>query len=61
MPEVLDVLLGQRDDLRKKFDALTLGKQRNVIHTILKIKNIDKQVQTAIMLIEAGGMRRLER
>jgi hypothetical protein len=61
MPEVLEVLLSQQDELRQQFEALTPGKQRNVIHTILKIKDMDKQVQTALTLIREGGFRRGER
>lgn len=61
MPEVLEVLLSQQDELRQQFEALTPGKQRNVIHTILKIKDLDKQVQTALTLIREGGVRRRER
>lgn len=53
VPEVLQVLLDQDAVLNRKYDQLTMGKKRNVIHTINRIKDIDKQVQQAISLI--GG------
>ncbi|MEM6642390.1 MAG: YdeI/OmpD-associated family protein [Bacteroidota bacterium] len=52
MPEVLQVLLDQDELLKNKFQKLTMGKKRNVIHTISKIKDVDKQVKRAIELIE---------
>lgn len=48
MPEVLEALLTQDDDLKSIFDKITDGKKRSLIYTILKIKDIDKQVQTSI-------------
>ena len=51
MPEVLEAILEQDESIKATFDTLTLGKKRNVIHQINKIKNIDKQVQKTIKLI----------
>lgn len=51
MPEVLEAVLAQDEDLKTIFDSLTLGKQRNVIHSINKIMDIDKQIQRTIQLI----------
>lgn len=48
MPEVLEALLSQDDELRGIFDKMTDGKKRSLIYTILKIKDIDKQVQTSV-------------
>ena len=48
MPEVLEALLSQDGDLKSIFDKITDGKKRSLIYTILKIKDIDKQVQTSI-------------
>jgi hypothetical protein len=45
MPEILEAVLEQDNDLKTIFDSLTLGKKRNVIHSINKIKDIDKQIQ----------------
>ncbi|MEL6988369.1 MAG: YdeI/OmpD-associated family protein [Bacteroidota bacterium] len=52
MPEVLEVLLEQDKELSNKFESLSMGKKRHVIHSIVKIKNIDKQVEKAIKMIE---------
>lgn len=51
MPEVLEVLLEQDDELKTIFEKLSMGKKRHVIHSINKIKDIDKQINTAIKTI----------
>ena len=51
MPEVLEALLEQGDDLIAIFKKLSLGKKRHVIHSINKIKDIEKQISTAIRVI----------
>lgn len=51
MPEVLEAILEQDEAIKAIFEALTLGKKRNVIYQINKIKDIDKQVQKAIRII----------
>lgn len=51
MPEVLEAVLEQDEDVKAIFENLTLGKKRNVIHQINKIKDIEKQVHKTIKLI----------
>lgn len=51
MPQVLEVVLEQYEGLKAVFESLTLGKKRNVIHSINRIKDIDKQIQMAISII----------
>jgi hypothetical protein len=51
MPEVLEALLAQDDGAKQQFDALTDGKKRGLIHTINRIKNVDKQVHTALAML----------
>ncbi|MCU0322345.1 MAG: YdeI/OmpD-associated family protein [Chitinophagaceae bacterium] len=51
IPEVLEVILEQDETVKATFDSLTLGKKRNIIHQINKIKDVDKQIQKAIKLI----------
>jgi hypothetical protein len=51
MPEVLEAVLQQDEALNTIFQSLTLGKKRNVIHTINKINDVDKQVLKAISAI----------
>ena len=48
MPEILDSIIEQDADLKAIFESLTLGKKRNIIHQIIKIKDIDKQIQTSL-------------
>ena len=54
MPEVLEALLAQDEELKARFDGLTMGKKRFVIHSIARIKNIDLQVQRAIESIRGN-------
>lgn len=52
MPEVLQVLLDQDESMKNKFDQLTMGKKRNIIFQIARIKDVDKQVSKALSLID---------
>ena len=61
MPEVLEAILEQDENIKATFDSLTLGKKRNVIHQINKIKDIDKQVQKTIKLINDSTKPRPKR
>ena len=61
MPEVLEVILEQDEKLKITFESLTLGKKRNVIHQINKIKDLDKQVQKTTMLINDSTKPRIKR
>ncbi|MFD1256470.1 DUF1905 domain-containing protein [Mucilaginibacter terrae] len=46
IPEVLEAFLTQDEEAQSIFNNLTDGKKRSIIHTINKIKDIDKQVQS---------------
>lgn len=61
IPEVLKVILEQDENKKLIFESLTLGKKRNVIHQINKIKDIDKQVQKTIKLIDETTKPRSKR
>ncbi len=52
MPEVLEAVIEQDEQLKAIFESLTLGKKRNIIHQIIRIKDIDKQIQKSINLIK---------
>ena len=45
MPEVLIVFLEQDADSKAIFDKLTDGKKRSLIYSIVKLKDIDKQIR----------------
>lgn len=51
IPEVLEALLTQDDEAKRRFDAFTPGKKRTLIYSMARIKDIDKQVQTAISIL----------
>ena len=52
MPESLQVMLDQDEVGSKYFHALTPGKQRSLIHLVAKVKNIDKQINKSLAIIE---------
>jgi hypothetical protein len=52
MPEVLETVIEQDEHLKTIFESLTPGKKRNIIHQISRIKDIDKQIQKSIKLIQ---------
>ena len=52
MPEVLEVLLSQDEQLNSKFEKLSMGNKRHVIHSIIRIKDIDLQIAKAVEKIE---------
>ena len=56
MPEVLEVLLSQDEQLNSKFQKLSLGNKRHVIHSIIKIKDIDLQIAKAVESIEVHSL-----
>ncbi len=58
VPEVLEALLAQDDELKTRYERLTDGKKRGLIHSIAKLKDIDKQVKIAVAII--NGMPRPE-
>lgn len=51
MPEILEALLEQDEELKSKYEKLSMGKKRHVIHTISRIKDIDKQIDGAAKII----------
>jgi len=48
IPEVLNVLLEQDEDAKTIFENMTDGRKRTLIYTILRTKNIDKQVEMTL-------------
>ena len=58
IPEVLEALLEQDEELKKIFEGLTMGKKRSVIYSISRIKDIDKQIQNAIKAIHEVSLPR---
>ena len=61
VPEVLQSLLEQDAELRSTFERLLPSKQRNVIHQLSRIKNIDHQIARAPELIYTATKPRPKR
>jgi len=56
MPDVLEALLTQDDDLQKRYDQFTDGKKRGLIYSMNTTKDIDRQVRIAVAIL--NGMPR---
>lgn len=50
--EVLDVFLAQDEDGKQIFDKFTDGRKRTSIFKVLRIKNIDKQLETIMNFLK---------
>lgn len=61
LPETIEILLEQDNELKNKFDQLTDGKKRTIIVLISKIKDIDKQISKTIDLINNPTIPRNKR
>lgn len=57
VPEVLAVLLAQDEEVHRVYQQLTDGKKRSLIYTLLKVKDIDEQVHTALKFLEEASLR----
>ncbi len=52
MPEEFAEVLKQDPEGDRLFHALTAGKQRSLIHSVITVKNIDKRIHTALIIVE---------
>ncbi len=57
IPEVIEVLIAQDDEIAHRWRSLTDGKKRSIIHSVDRIKNIDLKVRRAVTLIEEVSSR----
>ncbi len=58
MPEELEELLRQDNEGKRRFDLLSPGKQRNILHYVGNHKNPDRRLDRAVVCIE--NLKRLE-
>jgi hypothetical protein len=58
LPETVEILLEQDEELKNKYDKLTDGKKRSIIVQVNKIKDIDKQLSRTIELINNPLLQR---
>lgn len=61
MPETIEALLEQDEELKEKFSKMTDGKKRSIIVQTGKIKDIDKQIAMTIKLINNPDLQRQKR
>lgn len=61
IPEVLEVFLAQDEAGKQIFDQFTDGRKRTLIFSVLRIKNIDKQVETIIKFLKAEHEKNREK
>ena len=58
IPETIEILLEQDQELNAKFSKLTNGKKRSIIVQTSKLKDIDKQILKTIELINNPELQR---
>ncbi len=58
IPETIEILLEQDEELKEKFSKLTDGKKRSILVQTSKIKDIDKQIAKTIELINNPKLQR---
>ena len=52
MPEELNAVLAEDGLFRELFEALTSGKQRNLIYIVNKVKDSDKRIEKSLIISE---------
>ncbi len=52
MPEEFREVLEQDTVAKGYFDTLTAGKKRSLIHIVTGVKNVDKRIERALMIVE---------
>jgi uncharacterized protein YdeI (YjbR/CyaY-like superfamily) len=52
MPAEFNEVLKQDREGNKLFHALTAGKQRSLLYLVGKVKNIDRRIHTALVVVE---------
>ncbi|MFK7750031.1 MAG: DUF1905 domain-containing protein [Kordia sp.] len=52
IPEVLEVFLAQDPEGESIYNKLTDGRKRTLIFSVLRIKNVDKQVETILNFLQ---------
>jgi len=57
-PEILRVLLAQDAEAKSNYEALTDGKKRSLIYTTRGIKNVDRQVEKILEILETEALKR---
>lgn len=61
VPEVLEVFLSQEPEAKVLYDSFTDGRKRTLIFHILRVKDVDKQVQRIIDFLAEERIKRIEK
>ena len=61
IPELLQVFLEEDQDAARIFDAMTDGKKRSLIHSIGKVKDLDKQINKIATFLAEQAAKRVKR
>ncbi len=61
VPEILEIVLEQDTELKSVWEKLTLGKKRSVIFNVIKIKDLDTQVQKVELLLHESTLTRTKK
>jgi len=61
LPEVLETLLEQDDVMKRVWDKLSDGRKRTLCHKLLRINNIDKQVDKSLDFLELEREKLVEK
>lgn len=56
VPDELEAVLAQDDKARKAWDELTSGVQRNIIHHVTAVKNIDGRIKRCLEALEKAKL-----
>ena len=51
LPDTFEMLLDQDEEGQKLFKALTMGKQRSLVHIVGKVKNVDSQIAKGLAIM----------
>lgn len=57
IPEVLQALLSQDQEIANSFNDLTDGKKRSLIYSLQRLKDIDKQVNIILTFLEQEKLK----
>lgn len=61
VPEVLEVFLEQDPEAKAIYDTFTDGKKRTLIFQIIRVKNIDKQIQRITDFLTQEKIKQLQK
>ena len=52
VPEEFEEVLRQDDEARRRFESLSMGKQRAIIYIVIQLKSSQKKIEKSLFLLE---------